>query len=232
MPGVIATTQTFADGDQVTSAKLNNLISLSSFTDDAVTGTTLTVTGGKLKVGTITSAEIGANAILTVGIADNAVTTVKIADGNITSVKLANLAVTAAKIMDGSITAAKLSGNVVPTEAVMEAETAGYLVTPDFVKHSLRVAKAHGVVELTAGRDMMVNKLNVASASAITTTTTRIQFTTDMGATNYTVLASWESTTADAQMVGVYNKAAGGFYLKHPVAAADKFINFVVFGPY
>jgi len=233
MPGEISTTQVFADGDQVTSAKLNNLISQASFTANAITGTTLVVTGGKLKVGTITSAEIGAGAIVAAGIADDAVITSKIFDGNVTTAKIADLSVTVGKIANGTITFAKLATSAAATENAMKTETGSLLVTPDVVKHSLRVAKAHGVVELGVGtRTLKTNSFNITSVAADTANGTRVILDTDMGATNYTVLVTWESTTGDAQTVSVYGKTAGGFYIVHPTAAANKFLNFVCFGPY
>jgi microcystin-dependent protein len=78
MAGVISTTQTFTTGDNVTSTSLNAIATGSSFTPDAITGTTLAITTGKLKVGTITSAEIGTSAVVTNGINDGAVTASKI----------------------------------------------------------------------------------------------------------------------------------------------------------
>jgi len=233
MAGEISTTQVFADGDQVTSAKLNNLISQASFTASAITGTTLTVTGGKLKVGTITSAEIGASAVVTAGIADSAVTTAKIYDGNVTTAKIADGAVTTVKIPASAITFSRLSTAVMATESTMKSETGSLLVTPDILKHSLRVAKAHGVVELAVGtRTLKTNSLNVTSVAVDTANGTRVILDTDMGATNYTVLVTWESTTGDAQTVSVYGKTSTGFYIVHPTAAANKFLNFVCFGPY
>lgn len=233
MAGEISTTQTFADGDQVTSAKLNNLISQASFTASAITGTTLVVTVGKLKVGTITSAEMGAASVVTAALADTAVTTGKIFDGNVTTAKLADGAVTAAKISANSITFSRLSTSIMATEATMETETGSLLVTPDILQHSPRVAKAHGVVQLSVGsRSLKPNSSNVTSVAADSTSTTQVVLATNMGADNYTVLATWESNTADAQMVSIYDKTAGSFYIKHPVASANKFINFVCFGPY
>lgn len=123
MAGVIETTQTFTATDVVTSTKLNDLIDTTVFTSDAITGTTLTVSGaGKLSVSTggVTSNEIAANAVVTLGILNSAVTaaklatdaveTLKIKDANVTAAKLASDAVTTAKILNANVTAAKLSG--------------------------------------------------------------------------------------------------------------------------
>lgn len=79
--GVLDTTYTFTATDVVTSAKLNNVIDQTTFTSSAVTGATLAVTSGQLKVNAL---GIGANEL-----ANDSVTTVKILDGSVTSGKLA-----------------------------------------------------------------------------------------------------------------------------------------------
>jgi hypothetical protein len=82
---ILSKGNTFADGDQVTSTKLNNLVDNAAFvagpsgtTDD----TTLEVNGsGRLQV----------KAIQTGNIANGAVTTAKIVDANVTKAKIENL---------------------------------------------------------------------------------------------------------------------------------------------
>lgn len=75
------TSQTFSDGDQVTSSKLDNIIANLEFSADAVANTTLTVVGGQLKVGTITVAEMGANSVGTSQLVNLAVTPGKLSTG-------------------------------------------------------------------------------------------------------------------------------------------------------
>jgi hypothetical protein len=90
--GVVNTTYTFLGTDTITSAKLNNIIDDTTFTSDAIQGTTLQVVSpGKLAVsaGGITSNEMAANSVVTAAIADSNVTTAKIADSNVTQAKLA-----------------------------------------------------------------------------------------------------------------------------------------------
>jgi microcystin-dependent protein len=80
MAGVINTSQTFANGDSVTSTKLNSIATGSYFTSDAITGTGLTVTGGgTLSLGTVASSNMGANSVLTASIGDSQVTSAKLA---------------------------------------------------------------------------------------------------------------------------------------------------------
>jgi hypothetical protein len=71
---------------------MNNIIDDTTFTGDAIQGTTLQVVSpGKLAVsaGGITSNEMAANSVVTAAITDSNVTTAKIADSNVTQAKLA-----------------------------------------------------------------------------------------------------------------------------------------------
>lgn len=233
MAGELTTTITFADGDQITSAKLNQIISGASFTADAVTGTTLTVTGGKLKVGTITSSELGTGCVTVAAIGSNAVTSTKILNGNVTTEKLADSAVTAAKIADGVITFAKMATAAVATQSVMQNETAGYVVTPSEVKHSKRAAKCHGCFSMGSGsRNLLSNSVNVASVTSLSSTTTRVTLDDPMSSAFYTVFATWESaSSADNQTVSIFNKTATYFEIKHPAdTTPSRRINFMAFG--
>jgi hypothetical protein len=90
--GVVNTTYTFLGTDTITSAKLNNIIDETTFTGDAIQGTTLQVVSpGKLAVsaGGITSNELASNSVVTAKILDSNVTTAKIADDAVTSDKIA-----------------------------------------------------------------------------------------------------------------------------------------------
>jgi hypothetical protein len=78
--GVVNTTYTFTSTDTITSAKMNNIIDDTTFTSDAIQGTTLQVVSpGKLAVSAsgITSNELASNAVVTAKIADGAVTPAK-----------------------------------------------------------------------------------------------------------------------------------------------------------
>jgi hypothetical protein len=113
--GVVNTTYTFTSTDTITSAKMNNIIDDTTFTGDAIQGTTLQVVSpGKLAVSAsgITSNELASNAVVTAKIADSNVTTAKIADSNVTTAKIADSNVTTAKIADSNVTQAKLGTNV------------------------------------------------------------------------------------------------------------------------
>ena len=72
--GVLDTTYTFTATDVVTSTKLNNVIDQTTFTATAITGTTLALSSGQLKVNSL-------------GITAN-----ELADGSVTAIKLASSA--------------------------------------------------------------------------------------------------------------------------------------------
>jgi hypothetical protein len=90
--GVVNTTNTFTSTDTITSAKMNNIIDETTFTSDAIQGTTLQVVSpGKLAVnaGGITSNEL----------ATNSVTSDKIVDGTIVNADInASAAIAGTKI--------------------------------------------------------------------------------------------------------------------------------------
>lgn len=230
---VISTTITFADNDQVTSAKLNEIMSGASFTAGAIAGTTLSVVGGQLKVGTITSSEMGVDSVTTTALTALSVTTAKIADGAITTDKLANAGVTGGKIALATITLANVATSVFATKAVMQNKTAGYLVTPDMVKHSPGVAKAYGEFNIAdATRTIKANSQNIASLTRIDATHTTVALDVNMDSANYIVLATFVGTDSSPEnnAVSVYAKAAASFKLVHTSEGAGRALNFVVFG--
>lgn len=75
MPGVVETTHTFATNEVITSTLMNNIIDETLFTADALANTTLALTAGKMKVGTITSNEMGAGSVTSNAIYAGAITT-------------------------------------------------------------------------------------------------------------------------------------------------------------
>ena len=81
---ILTTGNTFADGDQVTSTKLNNIANAATFASGAVDDSTTQVSSGAIIV-----KDLG---IATGKIAASAVTTAKIADSNVTKAKIENLA--------------------------------------------------------------------------------------------------------------------------------------------
>jgi microcystin-dependent protein len=77
MAGVIDTNYTFNPTDTITSAKMNNILDESVFTNDALADSTLTTSSGKLKVNIITSTQLATSSVTANAIADGAVTQAK-----------------------------------------------------------------------------------------------------------------------------------------------------------
>jgi len=108
----ISTTQSFADGDTVTAAKLNNITANASVGAEVITNRSeLTSVDGATDfvLGYDTSAAglrkikpdnlpIANGTVTTAKLADSAVTTAKVNDGAITTAKINNAAVTSAKV--------------------------------------------------------------------------------------------------------------------------------------
>jgi hypothetical protein len=191
---------TFADGEQVTSTRLNNLVDSAAFvagssgtTDDV----TLQVTGGgQLAVKTVNTGQI----------ANSAVTTAKIADANVTPAKLSNSdfgdftvsagvatidnsAVTTAKIADSSVTFAKLSlPSNFPIQVVQAVKTDTQTITStttswtDITNLSLTltraIASASGKVRVQANVSSSSNNGNHGVALRIVRDSTVIDAAT------------------------------------------------------
>lgn len=142
---ILSKGNTFADGDQVTSTKLNNLVDSATFvagssgtTDDA----TLEVAGsGRLQVKTIQTGNI----------ANSAVTTAKIADSNVTTAKIADDAVTNDKIADNAIQQAQMADNSVGTAEIINANvTAAKLSGAQSGNAPIFGVRAWGTIDVTA----------------------------------------------------------------------------------
>lgn len=86
------------------------------------TDSTLTVSGGQLKVSTIGTTNISDGAVTTAKIADLNVTTAKIADLNVTTAKIADLNVTTTKIADNSLTTAKYQDNSITSAKIVSID--------------------------------------------------------------------------------------------------------------
>jgi hypothetical protein len=126
--GVVNTTYTFTSTDTITSAKMNNIIDETTFTSDAIQGSTLQVVSpGKLAVsaGGITSNEMAANSVVTAAITDLNVTTAKIANLNVTTAKIADANVTSAKIAPNITITSLTAGTVTSTGTLIAGEGIG-----------------------------------------------------------------------------------------------------------
>jgi hypothetical protein len=131
---VVKTTNLFSNNEQITSAKLNNIMINSSFDSGAIVlsrGLEVTA-GGQLQVPNsgittallenssttsngVTAAKIANGAVITEKISDSAITTIKLANSTssttgVTTAKIADSNVTTDKLADASVVAGKLSG--------------------------------------------------------------------------------------------------------------------------
>jgi len=109
---VIVAGKTFANGEQLTAAKINNITALSTFDPtNAVDNASTNVVGGAIVVrdAGITTGKIADLAVSEAKIAALAVTEGKIGGSAVTADKIASGAVTTAKILDANVTFAKLT---------------------------------------------------------------------------------------------------------------------------
>ena len=145
----ITTTQSFADGDTVTAAKLNNIIANASVgaeiitnrseltsvdaSNDFVLGYDASATGlRKIKPtnivpdSSITTAKLNDSSVTTAKINDAGVTTAKIADSAITTAKIAAGAVITADLADSSVTTAKINDGSVTVAKLSNPQYTGF----------------------------------------------------------------------------------------------------------
>lgn len=227
MAGVIDTTQTFSDGDTVTSTKLNNIADQSTFTSDAITGSTLAVDSGKLKVNTISASQISTDAVTTNKIQNNSITAEKILDGEITSSKLPDSVISESKLADGSVTYAKIDSTIFADQSETEAETASKVVEADFLKYHPGVAKAYGIVNYESGSATVTGGYNVTSATD-TGNSRKVTLSVTMANTSYVVVCGTEGWTNDIEVTG---KTTTSFDLNPDgLEGSGKKLTFTVFG--
>jgi len=218
--GVVNTTYTFTSTDTITSAKMNNIIDETTFTSDAIQGTTLQVVSpGKLAVsaGGVTSNEMAANSVVTAAITDSNVTTAKIADSNVTTAKIADSNVTTAKIADANITAAKLSGAQTGTAPIFGVRAWG----------SFDGSASTPITPAGSG--------NVASIVRLSTASYRVTFTTAMLNQNYAVsfgsIAVAQSNVQANATTSLTAKTTTSFDFSFAAAAASPtLVTFMVVG--
>jgi len=232
----IQTSQTqFGPNEQITSAKLNNILLQSSFAAGAVTTDgTLELIGGQMQVGVLKTANIPANGVTTEKIPDGSITTAKITDLNVTTAKIADLNVTTGKIADLSVTFGKMATAAIGTKAELEASTASKLVAANLVKHSPPVAKAYGSFTVASSARTLTGSINV-SVTRINSNGSQVTFTSALAGSEYTVVAqvSDSSSSSPGTIDGnpiVYNKTTTGFKILHAPEATNRAIDFVVFG--
>jgi hypothetical protein len=220
------TTQSFANSEQITSGKLNAIVSGLSADADLAADGTIVVSAGALRVGVISQTNLQSNSVTTAKIADANVTEGKIAAGAVTEGKIAAGAVTAGKIADEAVTYAKTLPADRAVQADMQAESAAHFTSPDVLKFHPGVAKAYGRVALETGSVAITGGYNVTSATD-TGSGREITLSITMANTNYVVIAT---ASSGGTPVTVSGKTTTKFTLDASLEAAGRYIEFVVFG--
>jgi hypothetical protein len=189
---ILSKGQTFADGDQVTSTKLNNLVDAATF----VSGSSGTTDNATLQVNG--SGRLEVKTIQTGNIANGAVTTVKIPDSNITTAKIADSNVTTVKIADANVTAVKIGASAVITDKI----AAGAVTAPKLSGAQTGTAPIFGVRAWAKFAGQGSNGACVVNASGNVTSVTRISsgiyevvMTTALPDANYAVVCMSEAFT-------------------------------------
>jgi hypothetical protein len=197
MPGVVETTNTFATNDVITSTAMNNIIDQTLFTADALSGGTLALVAGKMKVATsgITSNEMGVGAVTANAIAADAVTTVKILDANVTTAKIADANVTTAKIVDANVTTAKIADASITAPKLNGAQTgtAPIYGVRAWVVFDLTRNAAGGSDTANTTRFLYASG-NVTSVTKLATGSFQVNFTTALPNENYAYFGSCRGT--------------------------------------
>jgi hypothetical protein len=188
--GVVNTTYTFTSTDTITSAKMNNIIDDTTFTSDAIQGTTLQVVSpGKLAVsaGGITSNEMASNSVVTAAITDSSVTNTKIEDGAVTNTKIANGSVGFNKLLDNAVGTVKIQDNAITAPKLSGAQTG---TAPIYGCRAWVNFNGIG----TTGTNMTIRASgNVSSVNKLGTGRYRVTFTTPMLDANYAAIVGGDA---------------------------------------
>ena len=141
---VINTTGTFTNNEQVTSTKLNNLIDQAYFESGAVSGSTLVVTAGQLKVGTITSTEMGANSVEGAAIKNGEVTVAKLSTGAPTWTSGGDVTVIGSTTALSSVTATTATVSIGSARTASGASNIDFNSTFPLTSYEARISRESG----------------------------------------------------------------------------------------
>jgi len=221
------TTITFADGDQVTSAKLNQIMSGFSLGADSVDGTTVTLSSGVLSVGIITATNLGSDAVTTVKVLDGSITLSKLAAGSVDASKIVALTITGSLIAETTIGYSKTLTADRAVQADMQAETALHFVSPDVLKYHPGVAKAYGTVAWSNGSASITGGYNITSAAEGTGGQRIVTMAITMANTNYVVTAIENQSGTPVICTA---KTTTTFTLEGGTENASRAVSFIVHG--
>jgi hypothetical protein len=201
--GVVNTTYTFLGTDTITSAKLNNIIDETTFTGDAIQGTTLQVVSpGKLAVnaGGITSNELAANSVSSSNIVDG---TIVNADIN------ASAAIALSKLATGALPTGIKVNQVNITDRSIDALALNGYQTGSAPIYAIR---AWASVNSTGSTK---RSQNIQSITKPSTGNYTVNFSLDMPSSTYAIVTTTESTgSSDTFHAEFYDKLSGSFKIR------------------
>ena len=217
------TTITFADGEQVTSAKLNQIMSGFSLGSDSVDGTTVTQSSGVLSVGVLSAANHGALSIPTsalqlLSVGNAQLGLLAVGTGNVQL-----LAITDALIANTTITFGKMATAALAVQADMQSETASKLAAAATLKYHPGVSKAGAVLTMADGS--YAGAYNI-SGTATGSSTSRTVTIPTMANANYRVQFTPEDSGTIANAPVITAKTTTTF----TVASGSTKIAFDIFG--
>lgn len=235
--GVVNTGYTFLNTDVITSARMNNIIDETEFTDDAIVFGNLSLeqVDGKLKVkssgigsnelatGAVTTTKILDLGVTTGKLADSAVTTAKIADSNVTTAKILDSNVTTAKILDANVTTAKIADAAITSTKLSGAQTG------DAPVYGIRAA---GEYTLSNPR-VLTTGLNIASVTRTASSVSQITFTAPMPNSDYVVIAALGRGTSGfvrTDTAVAHTLTPSGFTMEEPADSSNRGVSFYVIG--
>ena len=205
--GVTNKGTTYANGSQITSTNLNDIVDDAVFNTNAVDDSTIGLNSSTPKALFVKNAGID-----TAQIKDNAVTTVKITDANVTTAKIADSNVTTEKIADDAVTGAKISD----TAALPDGVTATTQSANDNSEKVATTAYADNAAESTGVKVATFNIADGSTASDIT-----IQITEQADPDNIATVSSGVVTIGNGlyliRFFGYYELGQGTFDIDYKI---------------
>jgi hypothetical protein len=172
---ILTTGNTFADGDQVTSTKLNDIANAATFASGAVDDSTTQLSSGAIIVKDlgISAGKIATSAVTTAKLATNSVSTAKIIDGNVTKAKIENFTnlTVLGNVSGGAATPAEVT---IIDDDTMGTASATALATSESIKAYVdtQIGDNNDLSEILAnGNTTGANNIIVTAGQAITTDT-------------------------------------------------------------
>ena len=183
--------KSFANGEQLTADKLNQVIDNATFTTSAVDNVSTQLSGGAIivKDGGVTTAKLN----------DSAVTTAKITDANVTTAKIADANVTFAKLTDviDDDTMATATATTLATSESIKAYVDSNGITQTTGSAPYFGCRAFGAFDGTAQTPITpISSGNIESITRVSTGSFEVTFTTPMPDANYAVVVTGNHHTS------------------------------------